>query len=911
MHSSFRTSLLLAAAVTLFSVPAVFAQDAAVTSSPVSVVPHVVKYSGALPDAPAAASVVEVRFAMYTAQTGGQALWTETQQVALDPQSKYSVLLGATLSAGLPQNLFANGQPRWLGVTLAGQEESPRTLLAATPYSLKASDAETLGGHPASDFALVKAKPDSGVDITSVLAGTGITVTGQGTSTVTVGINSTYLDSLGAQFAALAAANTFKTSQTIEGNLLVSGAFTTPNGTSKLARGGAVDITYANGVYTIGLDATQGEAFGNGLWAQLAAANSFTNTQTLGSLGTATTSGGFNSNALKFSASAYSTTLSAAEAVNFVWQAEPYNNNSASPSGYIDLLTSTGTAAPTESGLRIGLAGRLTFASGQTFPGAGTITGITTTSPLAGSGTTGSVALSLNTTALETTLNGVYPRLAAANTFAGANTFSEAITFASGQTFPGVPTLAGNNTFAGSNTFSQIAYFDAAAEGLQATGPGYAAILGFGSSGSVGTFGSSDTGYGIQGESTSGQGVIGNASSPVAGSKGVLGYTGTTFSADYSSEYGIAYAGVWADTSSTGASGVPLALFATAGNAYGAAIVNDSASFPAVLIQNSGGIGAEINAAAPGDALDVNAEAAGNGIYSIAQAPKQQQAGVEGVAVQSSSIGSGYDIYGAIWGDTGVDSTSISPTWAIGVLGTADNSHAGVFLNNSSSWTTLYVKNYGTGGVGTATTGLFDTIMAVSKAGTCGVGSGSLSCTGQIKSLVSTEGGARTVETYAMQSPENWMEDFGSGSLVNGKAEIRIDPGFAETVSGDASYHVFLTPNGDSKGLYVVAKSASGFEVRESGGGTSSLSFDYRIVGKRRGYESERLADVTDTFTREIATQTMARSTGVKKPASARKISPLAEALKTPHRRIVPSPAPRKTLPPHAVAVSAHPVANR
>ena len=86
----------------------------------------------------------------------------------------------------------------------------------------------------------------------------------------------------------------------------------------------------------------------------------------------------------------------------------------------------------------------ITFASGQTFPGTGTgdgtITGITTTSPLSRSGTSGSVALSLNTSALETTLNGVYPQLGAANTFTAANTFSKPITFAGSQTFPGTIT---------------------------------------------------------------------------------------------------------------------------------------------------------------------------------------------------------------------------------------------------------------------------------------------------------------------------------------------------------------------------------------------------------------------------------------------------------------------------------------
>jgi hypothetical protein len=69
--------------------------------------------------------------------------------------------------------------------------------------------------------------------------------------------------------------------------------------------------------------------------------------------------------------------------------------------------------------------------------------------------------------------------------------------------------------------------------------------------------------------------------------------------------------------------------------------------------------------------------------------------------------------------------------------------------------------------------------------------------------------------------------------LHHGTATIVIDPAFAETVSDSAGYHVFLTPNGDSKGLYVIAKTAAGFEVRESGGGTSTLVFDYRIVAKR------------------------------------------------------------------------------
>jgi hypothetical protein len=176
-----------------------------------------------------------------------------------------------------------------------------------------------------------------------------------------------------------------------------------------------------------------------------------------------------------------------------------------------------------------------------------------------------------------------------------------------------------------------------------------------------------------------------------------------------------------------------------------------------------------------------------------------------------------------------------------------------VFYNNSADYPTVYAQNDGTGG-----TNLFSTLMAVSKEGACGIGGkGDLSCTGQMKSLVSTGEGARKVETYAMQSPENWIEDFGSGVLEKGVAVVTIDPAFGGTVTADASYHVFLTPNADSKGLYVIRKTATSFEVRESGGGTSSLSFDYRIVGKRRGYEAQRLTDVTEGFNAEQAAATL------------------------------------------------------
>jgi len=87
--------------------------------------------------------------------------------------------------------------------------------------------------------------------------------------------------------------------------------------------------------------------------------------------------------------------------------------------------------------------------------------------------------------------------------------------------------------------------------------------------------------------------------------------------------------------------------------------------------------------------------------------------------------------------------------------------------------------------------------------------------------------GTRQVETYALQSAENWFEDAGSGQLSNDAAHVDLEPVFGQTVNTGVEYHVFLTPDGDCKGLYLSAKSSGGFDVRELGGGKSNIAFDY------------------------------------------------------------------------------------
>jgi hypothetical protein len=51
----------------------------------------------------------------------------------------------------------------------------------------------------------------------------------------------------------------------------------------------------------------------------------------------------------------------------------------------------------------------------------------------------------------------------------------------------------------------------------------------------------------------------------------------------------------------------------------------------------------------------------------------------------------------------------------------------------------------------------------------------------------------------------------------------------------------------------VTNKGVGSFEVHESGQGTSSIAFDCRVVAKRKGYEMDRLVDVTERFKAEKA----------------------------------------------------------
>jgi len=106
-------------------------------------VPRLIKFSGTLLDAldRPMAGPVGVTFALYKEQERGAALWMETQNVTPDARGVYTVLLGASSANGVPAELFASGEARWLELQVERQAEQPRVLLVSVPYALKASDA--------------------------------------------------------------------------------------------------------------------------------------------------------------------------------------------------------------------------------------------------------------------------------------------------------------------------------------------------------------------------------------------------------------------------------------------------------------------------------------------------------------------------------------------------------------------------------------------------------------------------------------------------------------------------------------------------------------------------------------------------------------------------------------------------
>jgi len=143
--------------------------------------------------------------------------------------------------------------------------------------------------------------------------------------------------------------------------------------------------------------------------------------------------------------------------------------------------------------------------------------------------------------------------------------------------------------------------------------------------------------------------------------------------------------------------------------------------------------------------------------------------------------------------------------------------------------------NFGTG------TGVYARDMANAAGSYAFYGTGKFSVTGAKAASVPTSKGNQLL--YCTESPELWFEDLGSGKLVNGQVHIALDDMYLETIfiSEEHPMHVFLQEMGESNGLIVIPDADNtGFTVKEKNGGTSTISFSYRIMAKRRFYQEHR-----------------------------------------------------------------------
>jgi hypothetical protein len=100
-------------------------------------VERLLRFSGTLTDTHRAfIGTADLSFMMYDEPQGGTANWQETQNVQLDAQGRYIVLLGAKTVGGLPVDIFASPKAHWLGVRASEKSEQPRVLLVGVSSAL-------------------------------------------------------------------------------------------------------------------------------------------------------------------------------------------------------------------------------------------------------------------------------------------------------------------------------------------------------------------------------------------------------------------------------------------------------------------------------------------------------------------------------------------------------------------------------------------------------------------------------------------------------------------------------------------------------------------------------------------------------------------------------------------------------
>jgi hypothetical protein len=208
-----------------------------------------------------------------------------------------------------------------------------------------------------------------------------------------------------------------------------------------------------------------------------------------------------------------------------------------------------------------------------------------------------------------------------------------------------------------------------------------------------------------------------------------------------------------------------------------------------------------------------------------------------------------------------------------GVIGSADQ-RAGVIGTSNAS---IGVYGFSTGNAG---------VVGESVSSFAGYFGGNVQITGNltVNGMISPNPKLAVVlfpdgthrALYCMESPEVWFEDFGIARLKRGRAVVKIDADFVKLIKR-GGYRVFLTPEGDCRGLYARRK-ANSFEVRELMGGKSSIAFAYRIVGRREDIKGYTRFAKVDPRIAKIDTRLAPTAAARRAP---RKGAPKSSALRT------------------------------
>jgi hypothetical protein len=331
-----------------------------------------------------------------------------------------------------------------------------------------------------------------------------------------------------------------------------------------------------------------------------------------------------------------------------------------------------------------------------------------------------------------------------------------------------------------------------------------------------GVIGRADSGDGVQGRSVSGRGVYGQSDDYI--------------SVQGDSQQRLAVGGYTQDGRGVfgGADGTGNGVVGFANRGYGVTGFSErSTGVHGVTRGGLGSIGvrgdADVTVGVWGSGGQAGVIGSGSGSGVGVQA--YTQAG-SGVGVQADS-GSNDAVVGTSIGARGVVGTTLSPT-GTGVHGVATSGGPTQVAVQASASTGLGLLASCTTGTAGA---FFGPVVVV----------GNFVASGGVKSAAVAHPDGTHRLTYCMESPESWFEDFGRARLSGGRAEVRLDPDFAVLVRTD-DFHVFLTAEGETAGLYVADRSDTGFEVREQRGGDGEVAFSYRVVARRRDVDAGRLA---------------------------------------------------------------------